>query len=181
MLAVVTAAFVTRGATKFSARLAALQRVRDAELVVLNEFGEALIGAYIAVQSYTLAVPADVRTKTEFTVEEWHRDRPLIEPSLVAVQRAEYLAAALPWPDLVASHKNAHDLLMSTVAQSTDGKDTWSEALDEEPNVLMKAMHDVADKRRDLLSTYPVDAPKAGLSARLLGKRTVLTRTSTVH
>ncbi|WP_143546538.1 hypothetical protein [Rhodococcus sp. 06-418-5] len=134
--------------------------MRDAELTTLNEFGDAMLAAFTTVQSYVLSVPEDERLRTTLTTRDWQVVLPQVEPPLVAIQRAEYLALALPWTDVVEAHKAAHDVLMATVVQSTDGTDPWSTALNKDENVLMRAMNIVGTKRRELLRTYPTSVTK---------------------
>ncbi|WP_145977640.1 hypothetical protein [Rhodococcus sp. BS-15] len=163
---------VNRGATRYSARLQALQRMRDTEIDILREYGDALLEATIQVQSYTFAVPQEERVQNTISAENWPERRAAVEPALLAVQRAEFLAAGLPWPNVVAAHKAAHELLMAALVPTGDGRDAWDEGIDEDENVLVKALDAVSAERRRLLENYPVDVPKNRSVGKRIGRAT---------
>lgn len=105
-------------------------------------------------------------------MENWPGRRAAVEPAPLAVQRAEFLAAGLPWPNVVAAHTAAHELLMAALVPSGAGRDAWDDGIDEDKNVIVKALGAVSAERRCLLENYPVDVPMNRSLTKRIGRAT---------
>jgi len=155
-------ASVSKATTEYSADLQAAQRRRDVELAQLRDAQAELLTAATAVQSFVWYAEKRVKLGIPITTEEWVASRPLLEPAIHGAQRLRAIAQTLPSDSLRDVYVEVERLIFRVVR---DGIDEWHKSVENQPDAITRAVSATAGEIRELLQTYPGEAPvKPGLA-----------------
>ncbi|OZF25981.1 hypothetical protein [Rhodococcus sp. 14-2483-1-2] len=163
-IAVLSAAGVARNATRYAARLGALQKAHDANYAALESFRQAFIESTNLVQRYTFHVPFQDRLRTRgSTREQFDQNAPWYEPALLSVQKLRALSHTVLLSDTTnALYKNADDVFRNVLSaeRQTTATDPWLAAMADQPDPLTRCIEALGADQRALLEAYPVDVPR---------------------
>lgn len=151
---VIAGALVARSATRYSARLAAAQRARDAEIANLAQFRQAIVDAVEAAQAYVYykdilgpTLTGQHRDKLIAEVVPQHQER-----VIRARETLRLIGYSQRRPEVQAVHATMHKLLEPLIAGRSD---QWIQAMNQEPNPLALCMEIVGTAYGDLVDNYP--------------------------
>ncbi|WP_032385477.1 hypothetical protein [Rhodococcoides fascians] len=163
-IAVLSAARVTRNATRYAATLGALQKAHDANYAALESFRQAFVEATELVQRYTLHVPYQDRPRAHgSTREQFDRTAPWYEPAVLSVQKLRAQSHTVLLSDTTnALYKNADDVFQNVLSaeRQRTATDPWFAALADEPDPLTRCIEALGADQRTLLEAYPTDVPR---------------------
>ena len=164
-IAVLSAARVTRNATRYAATLGALQKAHDANYAALETFRQAFLESTDLVQRYTnhVSFPDRLRTRGE-TREHFEEIAPWYEPALLSVQKLRALSHTVLLSDTTdAIYKEADDVfrdVLSAERQDVAESDPWTAALAKQPDAITRCIEALGVDLRALLDSYPIDVPR---------------------
>jgi hypothetical protein len=162
-IAVLSAARVTRNATRYAARLGALQKAHDANYAALDSFRQALIESDNLVQRYTFHVPFQDRLRPRVTREHFEKIAPWYEPAALSVQKLDALSHTVLLSGTTnALYKEAYEVFRDVLSaeRQTTGSDPWIAAMAKHPNALTRCIEALGVDQRTMLKGYPVDVPR---------------------
>jgi hypothetical protein len=164
-IAVLSAAGVTRNATRYAAKLGALQKAHDANYAALDSFRQAFIESTDLVQRYTFHVKFQDRLRTHgSTREQFDQNAPWYEPAVLSVQKLRALSHTVLLSETTnAVYQEADEVFRNVVSaerQNATESDPWIAAMADHPNALTRCIEALGADQRALLEAYPIDVPR---------------------
>lgn len=175
-IAVLSAAGVARNATRYAAKLGALQKAHDANYAALDSFRQAFVDATDSVQRYTFHVPFQDRLRTRGSSrEQFDQIAPWYEPAVLSVQKLRALRHTVLLSDMTSAlYMDADDVFQSVLSaeRQTTASDPSLARVADEPDPLTRCIEALGADQRALLEAYPIDVPRRRKNARNQVSRT---------
>lgn len=163
-IAVLSAAGVARNATRYAAKLGALQKAHDANYVALESFRQAFVESTELVERYTFHVPFQDRLRTRGSSrEQFDQIAPWYEPAVLSVQKLRALRHTVLLSDTTSAlYLDADDVFQNVLSAERQiaASDPSLAGVADEPDPLTRCIEALGADQRALLEAYPIDVPR---------------------